>query len=77
MHLAVKIFDLVFMNQQNFFGSHEEAIENSLSLESVTNSTLKGIRNEQKNLKLLATQSLLLASKFFEVTRIFPAEIVY
>jgi len=77
MHLAVKIFDLVFMNQQNFFGSHEEAIDNSLSLESVTNSTLKGIRNEQKNLKLLATQSLLLASKFFEVTRIFPAEIVY
>jgi hypothetical protein len=39
--------------------------------------SLKGIRNEEKNLSLLAAQALLLASKFIEKSRIFPAEVVY
>lgn len=52
-------------------------MECALSLASVSKDSLKGIRNEEKNLSLLAAQSLLLASKFIEKTRIFPAEIVY
>ena len=38
---------------------------------------MKGIRNEEKHLSLLAAQSLLLASKFIEKSRVFPAEGVY
>ena len=34
-------------------------------------------RNEPKNLKLLAAQCVLLASKVSDVSRVFPAEVVY
>jgi len=34
-------------------------------------------KNHPKNLKVLAAQCLLLASKFNEVTRLYPAEIVH
>ena len=34
-------------------------------------------KNETKNLRVLAAQCLLLASKFVEVQRLYPAEIVY
>jgi len=34
-------------------------------------------KNDPKNLKFLAAQSLILASKYIEVTRLYPAEIVY
>ena len=34
-------------------------------------------RNLPQNLKLLAAQCLLLSSKFNDVTRIYPAELVY
>lgn len=35
------------------------------------------MRNEPKNLKMLAAQCLLLASKVIAVSRLYPAEIVY
>lgn len=34
-------------------------------------------KNSPSNLKLLAAQCLLLASKFVEVSRLYPAEVVY
>lgn len=34
-------------------------------------------KNQPKNLKILAAQCLLLASKFNEITRLYPAEVVY
>lgn len=52
-------------------------MEHALSLASVSKDSLKGVRNEEKNLSLLATQCLLLASKFIEKSRIYPAEVVY
>ena len=77
IHLAIKIFDLVFVHQQQFGNDHEKAVESALSLSHLSKDSLKGLRNEEKNLQLLAAQSLLLASKFIEKSRIFPAEIVY
>lgn len=52
-------------------------MDSALSLSHLSKDSLKGLRNEEKNLQLLAAQSLLLASKFIEKSRIFPAEIVY
>ena len=34
-------------------------------------------KNEKKNLRVLAGQCLLLASKFSEVSRLYPAELVH
>ena len=34
-------------------------------------------KNDPKNLRVLAAQCLLLSSKFVEVQRLYPAEIVY
>ena len=97
-HLAVKLFDLAFVHQQEFTGGLDEAISrfvrqslvaddnnapNGNSDEKENNqkndATIQGgdVRNEPKNLKMLAGQCLLLASKVAAVQRIYPAEIVY
>ena len=68
IYLAVKLFDIVCLKQ------HTEAVSIDFSRHSLLSSTQK---NDPKNLKFLAAQSLLLASKYVEVCRLFPAEIVY
>lgn len=44
---------------------------------SNSDTDIENPKNNPKNLKVLAAQCLLLASKFNEVQRVYPAEIVY
>ena len=39
--------------------------------------SIQNPKNDPKNLRFLAAQSLLLASKFMEIQRLYPAELVY
>jgi hypothetical protein len=61
IHLAIKLFDIA-------------SVEQNLEGRDVNEQREK---NLAKNLKILAGQCLLLASKFIEVQRLYPAEIVY
>ena len=50
---------------------------NCIWLPGCTDTDIANPKNNPKNLKVLAAQCLLLASKFNEVQRVYPAEIVY
>ena len=46
-------------------------------LVGITQTEIENPRNDPRNLRFLAAQCLLLASKFQEVQRLYPAELVY
>lgn len=74
-HLAVRFFDVAFVRQQEYDKNDLDETVNKVVKETINE--VVDARNEPKNLKILAAQCLILASKVMEPKRIYPAEVVY